>query len=657
MVSLELAATRITIISKTKNVIRHHLQLTSYCQRLQFEIMPKAKSKSGKAKARDEVSEDMLDAEQPGCSFWNVGEVGQEVEKPRPNSKAPKGEKTICPICDQRFSNRFAVARHLKKQHEASPADYDLSSTYKQCSGCHKWLTNMSKHRSACKKTFEVRKEIKKTAIEKVPNNFGLGGEKFLAEWIQYIKPKVRKTTAENYTRKLQQIVHFFETSIDGFKMDMLLFPLELELTFPPLQGYLDESDNGFDRAQAIKTYKYICGLTIQNFSKRYSVRSFPIEKKMAFRSSVREERDEYCKMLKAENKKNEHTTAENKAKKAADPTEVSLVRLKEICAEILTDKRLKNDLKNIQTMTTEEIMKNYEEPQIRHMIISLLLLTSNGDRPSAVTNMKIGEFQRAVVANNGIPVVKVKDYKGFESHGPCCVTFCLPGLHEATTMYLHTFRDPNEVSTPIFATNNGLCPDAKHSINWLKEKVLPRICEKEEIQKISPKTFRKGYSNWAPRHPDPAVGAMACRVMKHSAAVQKSNYAVPDTEESSYFGLAMLQHILGDQLPAVDDHNTPSEHSENRSKVDEHPGAESTNKDERINHKGRGTLTASEKKVTVAAFFVDNEPPPTFNKKMVANEVRTNTSFKTVYERLLSVKKSPIKVQNTLYKCIMPKK
>ena len=52
-------------------------------------------------------------------------------------------------------------------------------------------------------------------------------------------------------------------------------------------------------------------------------------------------------------------------------------------------------------------------------------------------------------------------------------------------------------------------------------------FCSSEEIETLSAKAWRKGFSNWAHQHENPEISRNAPEVQDHTAQVQLTNYNI----------------------------------------------------------------------------------------------------------------------------------
>ena len=186
--------------------------------------------------------------------------------------KAPLGAKVQCPLCDKEFGTSFAVRRHMTRTHKSTPKELEqcvIPTTSKKCKHCGVYFSNVYKHLGTCK----MKDTVMESDSDKqgdVPAEFSAGGQLLLAEWDTWFPLQgLSKGTQKSYTAKLLLLISYFEQTINKFKADMLLYPLELELSFPSMSGYLTSCTTGGDKATSIKTYRYLCDLILQLFNNR----------------------------------------------------------------------------------------------------------------------------------------------------------------------------------------------------------------------------------------------------------------------------------------------------------------------------------------------------------------------------------------------------
>ena len=284
-------------------------------------------------------------------------------------------------------------------------------------------------------------------------------------------------------------------------------------------------------------------------FNARYAAdRRFSLEKKSSFKVGLQTEMEQASKKLKGFNAEAEARTAQNAAAKMEDPSNLTYNpdRLMEVTAQLLRHANLKRLMTGLVTKPTAAIRKRFSETDIRNLLMSMTVVTGGGARPHVIANCTIGEFLAGKPAKDGTIVVKVKDHKVARKYGPQAVAYAMDGLHAATRRYIDIFRTPIRRDELLFRTKEGRAPLVKHAVDWLKKAYIKDLCTAEELASLTPKSWRKGWSNWAEGHPDPEVRRIATRVMCHSPGVQKSNYSVVNAENAAKFGAAVLGTLAG---------------------------------------------------------------------------------------------------------------
>ena len=125
-----------------------------------------------------------------------------------------------------------------------------------------------------------------------------------LEKWRAWIdKQSLSKNTVALYSRKLPALIEYFESRMRKFKIDSLFYPLECEVLFPSIDGYLEDAKTVGDKNVALKTYRYMTIMVHQEFTKRYaSDKTYPIEKKTAFEMGLRARLEMASKRIKQYN-------------------------------------------------------------------------------------------------------------------------------------------------------------------------------------------------------------------------------------------------------------------------------------------------------------------------------------------------------------------
>ena len=123
-----------------------------------------------------------------------------------------------CPECEKRFTKTYNVRRHLMDKHGVDKdwlQQYVIKPTHSRCRYCKEFFGNVQKHEKICKLRNEQTVRQKKVAD--IPEAFLPGGGLLLEEWHEWIKTSdLAESTIGLYTRKIINILKFFEKSIDN---------------------------------------------------------------------------------------------------------------------------------------------------------------------------------------------------------------------------------------------------------------------------------------------------------------------------------------------------------------------------------------------------------------------------------------------------------
>ena len=227
--------------------------------------------------------------------------------------------------------------------------------------------------------------------------------------------------------------------------------------------------------------------------------------------------------------------TQDNRARRMDDAEDIGFhpERMADVLKQVLNHEKVEKVLKDLQEMSPEDVDGYFWEQYLANCLMGVLLLTGAGVRPHVIARMQVQEFLAATPDEEGTMVVKVKNHKVYKHHGPCLVPFVVPGLYEAAKKFLNTFRyilylpisyltcnlfrDPNDATGLLFATENNTEIEMKRAHNWLKEKVLKDICTKKELENLKPNDWRHAWSNWGQEHEDPEINRIAYKAMCHS--------------------------------------------------------------------------------------------------------------------------------------------
>ena len=195
---------------------------------------------------------------------------GEGAKRSRSPQRALPGAPSLCPICDKEYATAFSVRRHMKAAHGADPSEYgEVASTSRECDWCGKFYSNLPKHRGACKQRMDREASSDDDESDgEAPAAFNSGGEMLLREWNVWIptQKSVGPTTRVAYTLKLKQLIKHYESSVRRFKMDSLLYPLENEILFPSIDGYLNQAETPGDKKRAVEAYRQGRGVYLRNF-------------------------------------------------------------------------------------------------------------------------------------------------------------------------------------------------------------------------------------------------------------------------------------------------------------------------------------------------------------------------------------------------------
>ena len=478
--------------------------------------------------------------------------VGPRIKPPR----APIGTKLPCQICGKEFSNKYTYLTHLANVHKLIVENPEkVPNTQKECRFCGVHFANLSKHYRCCKKKKESvsagRKEESSVlrGTDDVPKAFNSGGVKLIALWEKWIlKQSFRKQTRYRYTRGIKMIIPFFEGRVKGFKADSVLFALDKKVMLPSLSQMVVEQTKLTQKKHLILAYIQLCNMVYEYFEVRYAAdERFCFQEKAAFKSDIQCNQRKMSKQLVSINKQIRLQTQLNKAQQAKNPHNLSYnsSRLSEIWNYVCTTNlKVKEITVDLAKGTPDMLTAKYTEVELRNFLMSLLLVSGGGLRPSAVACMKIGELTMAKTVGN-VRVAKVFEHKGFMTHGPQNVPFIMPLLYASCIGYMHTFRDPNNIKGYLFATSNGTSPRCGDALDWFKENLLKGYITEKEGKTLVPGSWRKGWTNWAQLPENSKVGALSTTVMGHSKKVEKESYLNFDEGQAVKFGTVVAESMV----------------------------------------------------------------------------------------------------------------
>ena len=339
----------------------------------------------------------------------------------------------------------------MKLQHgldDLTISGYEIQSTSKPCPDCGYHQSNLTVHKKYCKKQKVVEEVEHQEEIERdpeVPDGLNPGGAVLFPRFKHFLGTQALSTSVQHkYFKKMVAVCSYWEKSIRGFRTDGLMWPLEKGILFPDLAGYTARSETAGDKTNAIKSYLYFCKFMKQVCSSRYTAdKNFTMVDRKAFTDTTRDFQADQSGQLKGLNRASAMKSAEHAMDKEESKTHLGYnpERLKEAVIYILEHKLVEVMLKDLTTLTKDEIQRKYEEIEVRNFLLAMLMITADGQRQHAIANMLIENYDKAVNTKDDVMVVKVKDHKTAKSHGFCPIPFIIDGLFEATRMYLITFR------------------------------------------------------------------------------------------------------------------------------------------------------------------------------------------------------------------------
>ena len=255
---------------------------------------------------------------------------------------------------------------------------------------------------------------------------------------------KLAKRTLRQYLSRVKDIWKFWEEDIAKFKVDLLLWALDLDVTFPSLSRYLHRCETDTARIVSVKSYRYFANFICETVDVRYTADGrFSMEKKNAFASGLETKVKQQTGKLKTLNK----SVAQNTAKNAHTAEQSGLVlaynpvRLGKLLDHVLTHPKLTEMLDRLREITSAQLVIEFREIDVRNLLLGMLLITGDGHRPHAYPNMTIDELMKAVFTEDGVYIVSILDHKTLKHHGTCNVPFLIDGLYEMTVMFVETFR------------------------------------------------------------------------------------------------------------------------------------------------------------------------------------------------------------------------
>ena len=384
------------------------------------------------------------------------------------------------------------------------------------------------------------------------PRSIKSGGQLFTAKWKDWIGTTgLKRKSANLYTRKLKHVIKFLEQKMAYFKMDSLLYPLEFKVSLPTIGPMKKAAKTEGERKVVCLTYLYVCELVLEIFDERYAGDSgYSLQTKTMYKLNIQNESASCSRDLKHINSRQALITAMNKARKEEDPNDLSYNpdRMKDVAHHVVFENHtVKKMIDDLIKCSPEEIEENYEEVNLRYLLMSLILASTGGLRPEVVSCIKIGEFLTAKKQTNGTYVAMAEEHKLFKKLGPQPIPFSMERLHEAVERYLHLFRDSNQSDGYLFATKNGLPTEVKHSRDWLRKNILKDFLTPEESRLLKPGSWRKGYSNWAEADKDVSIKENGPKIMMHSDAINRHSYLRTHPKNAAEFGNKMMKRVSFD--------------------------------------------------------------------------------------------------------------
>ena len=486
--------------------------------------------------------------------------IGEMVLPEKPG-RAPIGEKAVCPFCKTEFTRKVSVLRHMKRVHNLGPEMVKkqaavIKTIQSECLQCGKWVSDsgMTKHRRHCRgKDIETVQETGEKA-NNVPKGFARGGKLFCPIYRDFVSRCIK--SVNQYVNKGMKVLGWFEERNKEFKTDKLLYPLDTNQMMPALSSYLKRDEaNDADRGVAIKAYKYICRVAVENFEARYGADTkFTLVEKNAWKNDVMMKMKEYDGDLKVVNKQLKQTTTKNAAAAVASKTNLTYNpdRLKQVARATLNLPELKEVKEDLLNLSNKEIKEKYDETYVKNALAIPALMTTGGKRPGTVANTTLGELRSAEELEDGSHDVLVHAHKTDEG-GPSHLSFFWDGLYESCMRYAEIFKSDKEAEDLLFSTTpRGV--DKKRPLNmnkavtWVKKLLAKSVATEQELKTMTAKSFRKGFSNWGAAHPDPEVNRDTIEAQDHSEAVDKLNYHVTSGRRVNKVNKTIMAGVMADE-------------------------------------------------------------------------------------------------------------
>jgi hypothetical protein len=266
-----------------------------------------------------------------------------------------------------------------------------------------------------------------------------------------------------------------------------------------------------------------------------------------------------------------------------------------------------------------------------------IIFFVGAGVRPSAVSNMTVGELRAASLEADGVRVVNVADHKKKDS-GMQPIPFIIKGRYQACLKFLEVFKPEAKEDDYMFTNSNGNRADASVATNWLK-RFLADFLTVKEMKTWTAKCWRHAWSNWSEDSSDPEMAALAAKVMMHSPGVRTKHYVEQNRSDAARFSKAIVGHLVDRD---EDELETDVVEVHEIAKIGGRSGT-------RFNQKERALLKR--------AFFVGGNPPKGITNASVEIAKRKCPDLVPLYERELK-KEGRInwKVNKGIRKAIIPK-
>lgn len=219
---------------------------------------------------------------------------------------------------------------------------------------------------------------------------------------------------------------------------------------------------------------------------------------------------------------------------------------------------------------------------------------------------------------------------------------------------------------------------DIKFSHNWLKTEFLAALCTEKELKTLTPKSWRKGWSNWGKGQKDPHLREIHQRLMCHSPQVAQSNYLVPDVENAGQIGRKVLgEEVEVPQQSKEGEQTIEVEQPKEGKQTEEMQHTEDVEQTEAVEQawhiqqaedvpptkKGvvkvkQGNFTYTQRQIIKNALYVDGAPPSSLTNETISQAKEKSQLFSDLYDGLVTqFDNRNWKANNCIRKSLMPKK